>query len=120
MALLYEKTKGTSVPVNIKILQSLMTSTIIAIRVQDIVRNIVFSWDKNGTYPNGYWDNAGGGGNNAPVGESPNCTPGDNNLYIAFWAVNGYNFAVNMSLGLSDANGILTSKSNILTAPGAE
>lgn len=56
---------------------------ITAIRVHDVARNLWFSWDAGQG-----WDNAGGGGNNAPVGQSPVVTPGQNNLYIAFYAVN--------------------------------
>jgi hypothetical protein len=55
-----------------------------AIRVQDVTRNIWYSWD------NGTWDNAGGTGNNAPVGQTPQCKAGGG-LYVAFYAINDSN-----------------------------
>jgi len=117
MALLYDKPKDAPVPVKIQL--SFATSTITAIRIQDVARDLWFSWDKNSQYPNGYWNNAGGGGNNAPPGQTPSITPGNNNLYVAFYAVNGYGYGVNMALYIYDANyNTLASNINVLTSAG--
>ena len=118
MALLYDKAPNGLVPLKIKLPQSLASSTITALRIQDIARDVWYSWDKNSTYPNGYWDNSGGGGKNAPVGQTPMVTPGTNTLYIAFFAVNGYSYQVNMTLYIYDANyNILASTVNFPTNP---
>lgn len=54
--------------------------TIVAIRVKDITRGIWYSWD-------GEWTNAGGGGENAPPGESPACVNGGD-LEISAYVMN--------------------------------
>lgn len=46
-----------------------MTERVIAIRVQDIARQLWFNWDS------GNWDSY------------PSCMPGNNNLYVAFWII---------------------------------
>jgi hypothetical protein len=108
------------IPLKIRLPLSFASSQIIAIRIQDVARDIWYSWDKNSNYPNGYWDNSGGSGNNAPVGQTPMITPGPGNLYIAFYAVNKNNYAVNMSLYIYDGNwNIISQKLNIYTGAGA-
>jgi len=107
-------------PLKIKVPLSFYSSQITAIRVQDVARDVWYSWDRSGGYPNGYWDNAGGGGKNAPIGETPMITPGQNNLYIAFYAQNNYNMSVNMTLIIYDGNyNALAQVVNLLTAAGA-
>jgi len=106
-------------PLKIRVPKSFAGSEITAIRIQDVARGVWYSWDKNTTYPNGYWDNSGGGGNNAPVGQTPMITPGAGNLYIAFYAVNQYTYSVNMSLYIYDGNyNTLAQNVNVYTAPG--
>ena len=101
------------VPLKIRLPKSFQGSKITAIRIQDLARGIWYSWD------NGFWDNAGGTGNNAPVGQTPLITPGYN-LYIAFYALNQYSHAVNMSLYVYDGSyNVLAHQSNIYTAAGA-
>jgi len=108
------------VPLKIRLPKNFAGSQITAIRIQDVARDLWFSWDKNSQYPNGYWDNAGGGGNNAPVGQTPMITPGAGNLYIAFYAKNLYNYSVNMALYVYDGNyNILAQNVNVYTAAGA-
>ena len=108
------------VPLKIRVPKSFAGSKITAIRIQDVARDLWFSWDKNTQYPSGYWDNAGGGGNNAPVGQTPMITQGAGNLYIAFYAVNQYNYSVNMALYIYDGNyNTLAQQVNIYTAAGA-
>ena len=105
-------------PLKIRVPKSFAGSEITAIRIQDVARGVWYSWDKNTTYPNGYWDNSGGG-NNAPVGQTPMITPGAGNLYIAFYAVNQYTYSVNMSLYIYDGNyNTLAQNVNVYTAPG--
>jgi hypothetical protein len=104
----------------IRLPKSFQGSEITAIRIQDVARDVWYSWDKNSTYPNGYWDNSGGTGNNAPVGETPMITPGPGNLYIAFYSKNLYNMTVNMALFIYDGNyNTIYQQVNILTAAGA-
>lgn len=118
--------RGTPLPVGINLADSntiqiglaTVTGQIIAIRIQDITRNIWYSWDKNTQYPNGYWDNAGGGGTNAPVGQTPMVTPGTNNLYVSFSAVNNGSVTGNMTLNLKDPNGTVL-KSVVNNTPAA-
>jgi len=106
-------------PLKIRVPKSFAGSEITAIRIQDVARGVWYSWDKNTTYPNGYWDNSGGGGNNAPVGQTPMITPGAGNSYIAFYAVNQYTYSVNMSLYIYDGNyNTLAQNVNVYTAPG--
>jgi hypothetical protein len=108
------------IPLKVRIPKDFASSLITAIRIQDVARGIWYSWDKNTTYPNGYWDNAGGEGNNAPVGQTPMITPGANNLYVAFYAKNNYTYAVNMALYVYDSNNnILAQQVNVYTAAGA-
>ena len=109
------------VPLDINVGKQFQNYTqIIAIRVQDITRDLWFSWDKNSTYPNGYWDNAGGGGNNAPVGQSPMVTPGAGNLYISFYAKSLYNNDLSMALYIYDSSGkLLDSVVNVIVAKGS-
>ena len=68
---------------------------IIAIRVQDIQRQLWFSWD------NGVWDNP------------PSCVPGAGNLYIAFYAENQGTVG-SLTLTLSDAIRILSQKVTVV------
>ena len=108
------------VPLKIRVPKSFAGSKITAIRIQDVARDLWFSWDKNTQYPSGYWDNAGGGGNNAPVGQTPMITPGPGNLYIAFYAKNLYTYSVNMTLYIYDVNYVvLAATINAYTAAGA-
>ena len=92
------------IPLKVRVPSSFQGSTITAIRIQDVARDVWYSWDKNSSYPNGYWDNNGGGGNNAPVGETPMITAGPGNLYIAFYAVSNYSYSVNLYLNVYDVN----------------
>jgi hypothetical protein len=102
------------VPLKIRVPKSFQGSKITAIRIQDVARNVWYSWD------NGVWDNTGGTGNNAPVGQTPMITPGPNNLYISFYTLNKSHSAVNMSLYIYDGNyNILAQKINIYTAAGS-
>jgi hypothetical protein len=55
---------------------------IAAIRVYDYTRNIWYSWDSGSS-----WNNGGGTGRNAPVGETPRCTNGGQ-FYIAIYVTN--------------------------------
>lgn len=108
------------IPLKIRLPKNFAGSAIIAIRTQDVARDVWYSWDKNSQYPNGYWDNSGGTGNNAPVGQTPMITPGAGNLYIAFYAVNNYTYSVNMSLYIYDANyNVIAQQVNIYTHAGA-
>jgi hypothetical protein len=95
-----------------------VTGSITGIRIQDISRAVWYSWDKNSTYPNGYWDNAGGTGSNAPVGQTPLITPGSANLYIAFNAVNNGNVSGNLTLTIKDSAGNVLVSNVVNTAPG--
>jgi hypothetical protein len=109
---------SSPIPLKIRLPKSFQGTEITAIRIQDMARGVWYSWDKNNNYPNGYWDNAGGTGSNAPVGQTPLITPGYN-LYIAFYALNQSSHAVNMSLYVYDGNyNILAHQSNIYTAAG--
>jgi len=113
LALLYDPKKPL-IPLKIKFKGNLATSTITAIRVQDVARDIWYSWD------NGTWDNAGGGGNNAAPGQTPMITPGSGNLYVSFYATHNYSYTVSMTLYLEDSNGnIIASVVNHLTNPGS-
>ena len=58
-----------------------MIGKITAVQVQDLTRNIWYRWD------DGAWDNSGGGGTNAPVGETPRCT-NNGPFYISVYVVN--------------------------------
>ena len=60
------------------------SAVLTAIQVNDLARNISYTWVRSTTYPNGYWQNnmAGTGMTNAPAGQAPMVTPG-NNLQIA-------------------------------------
>ena len=58
-----------------------MIGKITAVRVQDLTRNIWYRWDY------GAWNNSGGSGTNAPVGETPRCT-NNGQFYIAVYVVN--------------------------------
>jgi len=55
-----------------------------AIQVNDLARNVSYTWVKNTTYPSGYWANnmASSGMTSAAPGATPLVTPG-NNLQIA-------------------------------------
>ena len=55
-----------------------------AIQVNDLARNVSYTWIKNTTYPSGYWANnmASSGMTSAAPGATPLVTPG-NNLQIA-------------------------------------
>jgi hypothetical protein len=55
---------------------------VMAVRVKDLTRNIWYSWDEGQG-----WNNAGGTGTNAPVGEAPRCTNGGG-FYIAAYVRN--------------------------------
>ena len=112
---------SSPLPLKIRIPKNFASITqITAIRIQDVARNVWYSWDKNSQYPNGYWDNAGGTGSNAPVGQAPIITPGPNNLYVAFYATNNYHSAVNITLIVYDGNfNILAEQIQIYTAAGA-
>ena len=118
---------GSLMPLQISLDSAYVTATpygstqsqITAIRVQDTVRNVWYSWDKNATYPNGSWDNAGGTGNNAPVGQTPLITPGSQNLSIAFNAVNNGSVAGNLTLTIKDGAGNVLFNNVIYTQPGA-
>ena len=102
-------------PLKIRVPKKFSGSQITAIRIQDVARDVWYSWDLNQG-----WDNAGGTGNNAPVGQTPMITPGPNNLYIAFYAKNLYNQTVNMSLIIYDGNyNTIYQQLNMLTAAGA-
>jgi len=60
-----------------------------SIQVNDLARNVSYTWLKNATYPSGYWANtmAPSGMTNAAPGATPLVTPG-NNLQIAVSAYN--------------------------------
>ena len=110
---------SSPLPLKIRIPKNFASITqITAIRIQDVARNVWYSWDKNSQYPNGYWDNAGGTGSNAPVGQAPLVTPGSNNLYISFNAVNNGNITGNLTLTIKDAAGNTLSNTVVSTAPG--
>jgi hypothetical protein len=82
------------------------------IRIQDVARNIWYGWD------NGVWDNAGGGGSNAPPGQTPQITPGAGNLYIAFNSVNNGNVTGTLVLSIQDNSGILATNPVLNVPPG--
>ena len=73
---------------------------IVAIRVQDISRQLWFNWDY------GVWDTL------------PSCVPGAGNLYIAFYAENEGSPG-NLTLYLSDNAGILNQKVGYADLAGA-
>jgi hypothetical protein len=107
------------IPLRVRVPKSFQGTEITAIRIQDVARDIWYCWDKNSTYPNGYWDNCGGGGNNAPVGEAPVITAGYGNLYVAFYAVNTTNNPIYISLYIGNTiNGELASATAIYTPAG--
>ena len=83
-------------PVNIKPSSYSSGGKINAIRVYDYQRDIWYSWD------NGTWDNAGGGGNNAPVGQAPQVKPGY--VYIAVNAVNQGAAANYLTISITNAS----------------
>jgi hypothetical protein len=60
------------------------SAVLTAIQVNDLARNVSYTWIRSTTYPNGHWENnmAPGGFSNAPAGQSPMVTPG-NNLQIS-------------------------------------
>lgn len=76
---------------------------IIAVRVHDVIRALWFSWD------NGAWDANG----------QPSVTPGANNLYIAFYAVNNGSVAGTLTLQLRDGSGNVLAQTSQSAAPGA-
>lgn len=79
--------------------------------VQDVARHIWYTWDGS------TWSNAGGGGNNAPVGEAPRVTPGAGYLYVAFNVVNQGD-AGNIVLTISDSSSMLNSSTVPVPAGG--
>ena len=92
------------IPLKIRLPKNFAGSAIIAIRIQDVARDVWYSCT----------------GNNAPVGQTPMITPGAGNLYIAFYAVNNYTYSVNMSLYIYDANyNVIAQQVNIYTHAGA-
>jgi flagellar hook-basal body complex protein FliE len=60
------------------------SAVLTSIQVNDLARNVSYTWIRSTTYPNGYWQNnmAPSGMTNAPAGQSPMVTPG-NNLQVA-------------------------------------
>lgn len=72
-----------------------------AIRIQDIPRNLWFSWDKGVGWSPG----------------TPVITPGTNTLYIAFWAING-GAAGNLTLTTKDDTGALLATKTAYAASG--
>lgn len=94
---------------------------ITAIRVQDIARGIWYSWDRTTQVPNGSWNNAGGGGVNAPVDQAPQVTPGTGDLYIAANAIN-MGQPGNLTVTIADSAGNVlqsTSTSGVATGGNA-
>lgn len=91
---------------------------ITAIRVQDVARDIWYSWDVTTQNPQGSWNNAGGGGKNAPVGETPRVTPGANNLYVAFYATN-MGQSGNLTLTLKNSGNYILQNQTVNVASGA-
>jgi hypothetical protein len=95
-----------------------LSGSINGIRIQDVARQIWYSWDKNSTYPNGSWDNAGGTAGNAPVGQTPLITPGNGNLLISFNAVNNGSVTGNLTLTIKDGAGNTLANQTIQTPAG--
>jgi len=92
-----------------------------AIQVNDLARNISYTWIKNPTYPTGYWANtmAGSGMTNAPAGATPLITPG-NNLQIAVSVFNMGTVSGTITVTVSNAStsAVLNSQALAVTPQG--
>lgn len=114
MPLLYEDMQmGSKVPqplvlrldsqtININPYGTNASGKITAIRVQDIARQKWYNWD------NGAWDSSG----------QPMITPGANNLYLAFYAVNQGTLSGTLTLTLKNAAGTTLKTQSVQVSGG--
>ena len=76
-----------------------------SIQVNDLARNISYTWIKSTSYPSGYWQNnmAPSGMTNAPAGQGPMVTPG-NYLQIAVSAQNMGTISGNLTFTIANSS----------------